>query len=197
MRRALERVGEQIAGILKRAHETAAEITTQSRREAEDRLEVARQEAAGIVAAAQSRVKELDGDTDRIWVERQRIVDDVRGLSEELLALAQAAAERFPPGDEPAAPASEALEPAGPERPAEPEGAAEPEGVLEPEEAAEPEGAVEPEGGGEPARAAEPEDHAEPDPSDTEATAVMPTIEELEVEPPPVPPFGNDREEDK
>src|SRR5436309_2339898 len=39
VRRALERVGEQISGILKRAHETAEQITAQSRREAEDRLE--------------------------------------------------------------------------------------------------------------------------------------------------------------
>ena len=47
VRRALERVGEQISGILQRAHDTAEEITAQSRREAEDRLEVARQEASG------------------------------------------------------------------------------------------------------------------------------------------------------
>ncbi len=45
VRRALERVGEQISGILQRAHETAEEITAQSRREAEDRLEQARREA--------------------------------------------------------------------------------------------------------------------------------------------------------
>ena len=46
VRRALERVGEQISGILQRAHETAEEITAQSRREAEDRLEKSRVEAA-------------------------------------------------------------------------------------------------------------------------------------------------------
>src|SRR4051794_39020356 len=46
VRRALERVGEEVSGILKRAHETAAQITAQSRSEAEDRLEAARQEAA-------------------------------------------------------------------------------------------------------------------------------------------------------
>src|SRR5947209_9752132 len=75
VRRALERVGEQISGILQRAHDTAEQITTQSRREAEDRLEVGRQEAAEITASAENRVKELDADTDRIWAERHRIVD--------------------------------------------------------------------------------------------------------------------------
>jgi hypothetical protein len=96
VRRALERVGEQISGILQRAHETSASITSQSRREAEDRLELARHEATQIAAAAEDRVKELDSDTDRIWGERLRIVEDARQLASELLALAESAAERFP-----------------------------------------------------------------------------------------------------
>jgi cell division septum initiation protein DivIVA len=179
VRRALERVGEQISGILKRAHQTAGEITSQSRREAEDRLEVARQEATGIVSSAQSRVKELDGDTDRIWVERQRIVDDIRGLSEELLALSQAASERFPPSDESSA---------SPEGGAGRGGAAESEGFAEPhDDAAESEDAVEPHDD-----AAESEHAGEPHDEQTgsESTAVLPTIGELEVEPPPV--FGDE-----
>ena len=56
VRRALERVGEQISGILQRAHETAEQITAQSRGEAEDRLEQARGEAAEILEAAQQQV---------------------------------------------------------------------------------------------------------------------------------------------
>src|SRR5438445_10952982 len=60
VRRALERVGEQISGILKRAHETGEQITSKSRAEAEDRLELARQEAAEITATAEQRVKALD-----------------------------------------------------------------------------------------------------------------------------------------
>jgi cell division septum initiation protein DivIVA len=100
VRRALERVGEQISGILQRAHEAAGQITTQSRSEAEDRLEQSRREARQITQEAEQRVKDLDADTDRIWAERHRIVDDARGLATELLALAQAAAERFPPAEE-------------------------------------------------------------------------------------------------
>jgi cell division initiation protein len=100
VRRALERVGEQISGILQRAHEAAGQITTQSRSEAEDRLEQSRREATQITQEAEQRVKDLDADTDRIWAERHRIVDDARGLAAELLALAEAAAERFPPAEE-------------------------------------------------------------------------------------------------
>jgi cell division septum initiation protein DivIVA len=101
VRRALERVGDQISGILQRAHETAEEITSQSRREAEDRLEQARVEAAEIAARAAQRVRDLDADTDRIWIERHRIVDDARDLASQLLALAETAAERFPDDSDP------------------------------------------------------------------------------------------------
>ena len=101
VRKALERVGEQISGILQRAHTTAEEITAQSRAEAEDRLEHARIEAAEIIASAHQRVKDLDADTDRIWIERHRIVDDARELGHQLNALADAAGQRFPEVAEP------------------------------------------------------------------------------------------------
>jgi cell division septum initiation protein DivIVA len=96
IRRALERVGEQISGILQRAHDTAEQITAQSRSEAEDRLEAARREAARITAAAEQRLKDLDADTDRIWAERRQIVEDTRDLAGQLLGLTDSAAERFP-----------------------------------------------------------------------------------------------------
>ncbi len=100
VRRALERVGDQITGVLQRAHETAEQITAQSRSEAEDRLQEARVEADQIAGAAEERVKELDADTDRIWMERQRIVADAEDLAGQLLALAKVAAERFPTDEE-------------------------------------------------------------------------------------------------
>jgi cell division septum initiation protein DivIVA len=96
VRRALERVGDQITGVLQRAHETAEQITAQSRSEAEDRIQQARTEADQVADAAERRVKDLDADTDRIWMERQRIVADAEDLAGQLLALAKVAAERFP-----------------------------------------------------------------------------------------------------
>ena len=96
IRRALERVGEEVSGILQRAHEAAAQITFQSRSDAEDRLETARREAAQIVTAAEERVRELDAETDRIWAERHRIVEDTRDLARELLTLTDSAANSFP-----------------------------------------------------------------------------------------------------
>ena len=99
VRRALERVGEEVSGILQRAHETGSQITAQSRIDAENRLESARAEAAEITADSERRLKDLDAETDRIWAERQRIVEDARELATQLTTLADAALERFPPSE--------------------------------------------------------------------------------------------------
>ena len=96
VRRALERVGDQISGVLQRAHETAEKITAQSRAEAEDRLEHARREGLTMIEAAERRVRELDADADRVWAERSRIIADAEALSGQLLAVARDAAARFP-----------------------------------------------------------------------------------------------------
>jgi len=96
VRRALERVGEEISGILQRAHDTADEITARSRSEAEERLEAARGEAIEITADAERRVGDLDAETERIWAERHSIVTDARELARRLTELAESALERFP-----------------------------------------------------------------------------------------------------
>ncbi|HEV7943576.1 MAG TPA: hypothetical protein VGP17_12340 [Solirubrobacteraceae bacterium] len=100
VQRALERVGDEVAGILRRAHETADEVTAKSRSEADDRLQAAIVESREITASAKAGLRELDADTDRVWAERHRIIEDARALAEELLGLADAAAERFPPTEE-------------------------------------------------------------------------------------------------
>lgn len=100
VRRALERVGEEVSGILSRAHETAEEITAQSRIDADERLQRAIREAHEITATAKAQLRDLDADADRIWSERQKIIEDARALAEELLSLADTAAERFAPDEE-------------------------------------------------------------------------------------------------
>jgi cell division septum initiation protein DivIVA len=115
VRRALDRVGGEVSGILQRAHETAAQITAQSRSEAEERLQQAREEAEQIVAASRAEVQELDAETDRVWAERQRIVEDARDLARQLLGLADSAAERFPADEEASGPGARAVGEAGTE----------------------------------------------------------------------------------
>ena len=100
VRTALERVGDQVAEVLKQATETADEIVATAHREArEHRAEVDR-EIAHVTSLAEQHLHELDVDTDRIWGERERIVADARDLSRQLSQLADLAAERFPSDNE-------------------------------------------------------------------------------------------------
>jgi cell division initiation protein len=97
IKRALERVGEETAGVLQRAHETAEEIVSRSRVEAEDRMERARIEAEQIVGAARDSLASIDRDTDRVWAERTKLLEDTKRLADEMLAVADGGLERFPP----------------------------------------------------------------------------------------------------
>ncbi len=102
VRSALERVGDEVAGVLKQAHDTGDEIVATAKREAEEHRDQAARDAAHVTAVAEQRVHELDLDTDRIWGERERIVADARDLARQLDQLANLAAERFPSDSEPA-----------------------------------------------------------------------------------------------
>src|SRR3954452_23185983 len=84
IKHALDQVSEETRGILERAHETADEITARSRAQADDRLQWAEREAREAIAGATQRVHELESDAERIWQERQALIDDVRRVAEEL-----------------------------------------------------------------------------------------------------------------
>lgn len=100
VRRALDRVGEQTSTILREAEETAERMTAKSRAEADDRVQGAEREANDITSRARGRLRDLDADIDRIWLERQRLIDDTRKLADRLLTVADNAEERFPPEED-------------------------------------------------------------------------------------------------
>ena len=97
VRHALDQLGEETSGILERAHETADGIVARSQAQAAERIERAEREAREIVRAAETQARMLDTDTDEIWQERKRLVDDVQRVADELAELADAAQRRFPP----------------------------------------------------------------------------------------------------
>ncbi len=133
VQRALDEVGVETAGILQRAHETADEIAARSRSQAEGRIQRSEREADLIRRQADEYSEKVVVDTQLLWEERQRLLEDIRQLADEVLATADDAAERvtLPEGLEPEEPLAElAPEPAP--------GAAAPqavpeEGLLEPE----------------------------------------------------------------
>lgn len=92
----LERLGEQTASILVVAHDQATETTRLAREEAERCVADAAANAVTITAQAKEKLRELDTETDAVWRERERLLEDVRGVSAALASLADRAQERFP-----------------------------------------------------------------------------------------------------
>jgi cell division septum initiation protein DivIVA len=96
VKEALERLADDTGGILKEAHETAEGVVTRAREEAERSTQEARLEADRMIAAAEARARQLAIDTDHLWQERMRLIDDVQAVSASLAQLAETATARFP-----------------------------------------------------------------------------------------------------
>jgi DivIVA domain-containing protein len=94
VQRALDEIGEETAGILQRAHETADEIAARSRAQAEGRIQRAEREADMVRQQADAYSEQLVVDTRILWEERQRLIQDIRQLADEVLATAEDAGER-------------------------------------------------------------------------------------------------------
>ena len=92
----IERIGEQTAAILRTAHEQAQETTRRGQVQADHVLSAAAANAVAITEDATQQLRQLDADTDSVWRERGRLIDDVRIIATALVALAEDAAERFP-----------------------------------------------------------------------------------------------------
>lgn len=93
----LERVADEVSGVLKAARDVADEIVIAAKREAEEH----RARAAHATAVAEERVHELDLDTGRIWAERERIVADAKELAKQLNQLDHPITEHPPSDTEP------------------------------------------------------------------------------------------------
>jgi cell division septum initiation protein DivIVA len=92
----LERIGEQTASILVVAHDKAHETTRRAEEQAERCIADAAANAVAITEEAKQRLRVLDNETDSVWRERERLLEDVRAVSAALAALADQASERFP-----------------------------------------------------------------------------------------------------
>jgi DivIVA domain-containing protein len=95
VQKALDELGEETAGILQRAHETADEIAARSRAQADGRLQRAEREAEIVRRDADEYAEQVVVDTRLLWDERQRLIEDVRQLADEVLGTADDALERL------------------------------------------------------------------------------------------------------
>ena len=94
VQRGIAEVGEETAGILQRAHETAEEIAARSRAQAEGRIQRAEREAELLRQEADAYSEKIVYDTRVLWEERQRLIEDIRQLADDVLNTAEDAAER-------------------------------------------------------------------------------------------------------
>ena len=92
----LERIGEQTASILVVAHDQAHETTRLAQEQAERCVADAAANAVQMTADAKAKLRDLDAETDAVWRERERLLEDVRVVSAALANLANQASERFP-----------------------------------------------------------------------------------------------------
>jgi DivIVA domain-containing protein len=95
VQKALDELGEETAGILQRAHETADEIAARSRAQADGRLQRAEREAEIVRREADEYAEQVVVDTKLLWEERQRLIEDIRQLADEVLGTADDAIERL------------------------------------------------------------------------------------------------------
>jgi cell division septum initiation protein DivIVA len=92
----IDRVGEETSAILRVAHEQAAEITRRARVEADRCVSDAAANAVSMTEDAKRKLRQLDSETDAVWAERIRLIEDVRNVATSLFSLAEDATDRFP-----------------------------------------------------------------------------------------------------
>jgi hypothetical protein len=95
VQKALGELGEETAGILQRAHETADDITARSRAQADARLQRAEREAEILRRDADEYAEQVVVDTRALWEDRQRLIEDIRQLADDVLGTADDAIERL------------------------------------------------------------------------------------------------------
>jgi DivIVA protein len=92
----IERVGAETSAILRVAHEQAAEITRRAQAEADRCVADAAANAVAMTEEAKRKLRRLDSETDSVWAERGRLIEDVRNVATALFSLAEDATDRFP-----------------------------------------------------------------------------------------------------
>jgi hypothetical protein len=111
----IERLGEQTASILVVAHDQAHQTTQAAEQKATETRRLAQEQADRCIADAASNavaitekakreLRELDEETDSVWRERTRLLEDARTVGGALISLADESAARFPPEGKSATP---------------------------------------------------------------------------------------------
>jgi cell division septum initiation protein DivIVA len=115
----IARLGQETSAILRVAHEQAAEITRRARVEAERCVADAASNAVAMTDDAKRKLRQLDSETDAVWAERIRLIEDVRNVATSLFSLAEDATDRFPEDADKGGSAGSVIATAAPAKPTE------------------------------------------------------------------------------
>jgi len=74
----------------------AEQVRAAARADAEKMLRTAREESDELLKISERHARELGENADQIWRERRRLIEDVRVVGEQLLAIGEAESNRFP-----------------------------------------------------------------------------------------------------
>jgi hypothetical protein len=96
----IERIGGQTSAILIAAHDQADETRRIAQEQADRCMADAASNAIATTSAANRELRELESEQASLSRERERLLEDIRGIATTLSSLADSAAERFPPEPE-------------------------------------------------------------------------------------------------
>jgi DivIVA domain-containing protein len=92
----IDRLGEETSAIIKVAHEQATEITRRAQIQADKCVADAAANAVAMTEEASRKLRQLDAETDAVWAERARLLEDARSVASALFTLVEEAVDRFP-----------------------------------------------------------------------------------------------------
>jgi DivIVA domain-containing protein len=92
---ARETASRDAAALREAAESEAQQVRAAAQREAEELRATARREAEETVAASETRARELTRNAEAVWRERRRLIDDMRAVGEQLVAIGETEGKRF------------------------------------------------------------------------------------------------------
>ena len=86
---------QEMADLRERSVRDTQQLQVSAQREADETRQTARREADEMLESAETRTQELARSGEAIWRERRRLIDDMRGVGEQLVAIGELEGKRF------------------------------------------------------------------------------------------------------
>jgi hypothetical protein len=86
----------EVTALREKVARETEQLRATTQRDAEETLATARLDADEMRESAETRARELARSAETIWRERRRLIDDMRAVGEQLVAIGEAEGKRFP-----------------------------------------------------------------------------------------------------